>query len=613
MEKPYSHKEPLGFWKTVLAAFVAFLGANVIGTIISVIFFISALMGLSSSIGKSSQTKVILPNSILKISLSTLSEQVVTEDWRSLPLGFGLPQNQETPVSLTDALASIRKAKSDDRIEGIYLSLDSYDAGLASTTDLRAALLDFKKSGKFIYAYADAYGQKAYYLATVADKIFLNPEGSVDLIGLASSHLFFKDALAKLGIKAEVFKVGTYKSAVEPYILNQMSEPNKEQVREYLAGLWSHLLQGISQGRKISVDSLRAYADAGIAFEEGKRFVESRLVDSLVYRLDMPDVIGDRLGLDRYELRQVTLADLINEPDPADKASSNSPVVKVIYAEGEIADGSEGITSDLAQRLRDVRDDDDVEAVVLRINSPGGSAFLSEQIWHEIHELRETGRTVVASMGDVAASGGYYIASAADAIVASPVTLTGSIGIFGLYPDGSEMAKNLGLQLDVVQTSRYADLGASSLFGISLRPLSADQRSLIQRQVDRGYKTFLSRVSEGRDMNLDRLDSIAQGRVWLGAKAKSLGLVDELGGLDVAIRRAAQIAGLEAGKYRVSYGQTSRSWLEDLFDTNSSDSFQARLRGFLMSDEEKKLQQYLRLTTRYSGLQARLPYEFLPY
>lgn len=613
MEKPYSTKQPLGFWKTVLAAFIAFLGANIIGTLITLVLFFSILAGIATTFSSGSGVMELKTNSVLKISLSTISEKVVTDDWRSLPWGFGIPSKEETPVSLTDALASIRKAKEDDRIRGIYLNLDNYAGGMASTIDLRAALEDFKKSGKFIYAYADGYGQKAYYLSSVADKVILNPEGTVQLVGLASSNLFFKGALDKLGIKAEIFKVGTYKSAVEPFMLDHMSEPNKEQVSEYLSGVWNYLLQGISSSRKIPVDSLRQYADNGIAFGEAADFVRHRLVDTLAYRLDVADLVARRVGVKTEDLHQVGLADLIGLPDPAEKGRLDDPAISVLYAEGEISEQGDGITADLARQLRDLRSEDDVKAVVLRINSPGGSAFLSEQIWHEVKSLRATGRKVVVSMGDVAASGGYYIASAADAIVASPMTLTGSIGIFGMLPDASELAKRFGLNVDVVQTSRYADMDASNFFGFSLRPLTPEQRALIQHQVERGYKTFLSRVSEGRKIAIPALDSIAQGRVWLGAKAKELGLVDELGGLDVAIRYAAKLAGLKEGNYQVYYGETSQSWLDQLFSSENSDSFQARLRRVFMSDEEKKLQELLRFSTHYRGIQARLPYEYQAY
>ena len=522
----------------------------------------------------------------------------------------------EDPVSLSQALASIRKAKADPRIRGIYLNLEGYNAGMASTVDLREALKDFRSSGKFIISYADTYEQKAYYLSSVADKIILNPQGMVGLVGLASAPTFYHQALEKVGVKAHIFKVGTYKGAVEPYMLDKLSDPNRAQITEYLTGLWDFMLRDISSSRSISVDSLRAFADSGRAFDDAETFVRAHLVDTLAYRLDVEPLIAQRLGVDSpADVPQVTLADFLDEPDPLDKnRTDDDNAVKVLFAEGEIMDSplsNEGITSDLARQLREMRDDPTAKAIVLRINSPGGSAFLSEQIWHEVYELRKS-RTVVVSMGDAAASGGYYIASAADAIVASPVTLTGSIGIFGILPDASELGRKLGVSLDVVKTSPYADMNMSDPIALLLRPLTPEKGAMIQRQVERGYKPFLSRVSAGRDMPVEAVDSIGQGRIWLGAKAKELGLVDELGGLETAIRLAARLAGLHSN-YSVDYGATSSSFLDNLFSSETTERFTARLRSFFMTDEEKKVREFFREGFRYTGVLARLPYGYSPY
>lgn len=603
-------RKPLGFWKTVLATFVGGLAASIVTSVIAFFFFLMILIG---GILSQSAPKKIEANSVLKINLSSISELVTTDDWMSfLPGG----DKEDQAVSLTQALSAIRKAKANDHIRGIYLNLDMYSGGMASTADLRAALQDFRSSGKFIIAYADSYDQKAYYLSSVADQVILNPEGSVGLVGLASSPIFYHQALEKLGVKAQVFKVGTYKGAVEPFILDKLSEPNREQISVYLSGLWDFILKEVSTSRSIPVDSLRSFAEQGLAFSEAQTFVRHRLVDTLAYRLDVEGLIARRVGAaSPKDLHVVTLADLRDLPDPLDASrSSQDNQVTVVYAEGEIGDNpmsSEGITQELAQRLRELREDDKTKAIVLRINSPGGSAFLSEQIWHEVYELRKS-RTIVVSMGDVAASGGYYIASAADAVVASPVTLTGSIGIFGIIPNATELANKIGLSVDVVKTSPYADMGVSSPLAFVLRPLTEDKQLLIQRQVERGYKTFLSRVSTGRDMPVALVDSIGQGRVWLGTKAKELGLVDELGGLEDAIRLAARLAGLPKD-YGVNYGTTSRSFIDQLFAGKSSDRFTARLRDFFMSDEEKKIREFLRQSYQYSGIQARLPYEYAPY
>ena len=610
MEEPLQPKKPLGFWKTVLASFVGFIAANILCSIFAFFLFIVIVVGALAS---GSTPTEIRDGSVLKIDLSSISEIVTTDELSSFIPGMG---SDEKPISLSQVLASIRKAKADSRIRGIYLNVEGYSGGMASTADLREALKDFRSSGKFIISYADSYDQKAYYLSSVANKVILNPQGMVGLVGLASAPTFYRQALDKLGVKAHIFKVGTYKGAVEPFMLDKLSEPNREQISVYLNGLWDFMLREISASRSVPVDSLRAFADSGRAFGEAETFVRAHLVDTLAYRLDVEDLIAQRLDVaSADDIPVVTLSDFLTEPDPLDKDRTDKDnVVKVLFAEGEITESplsSDGITSDLARDLRALRDDPTAKAVVLRINSPGGSAFLSEQIWHEVRELSQS-RTVVVSMGDVAASGGYYIASAADAIVASPVTLTGSIGIFGILPDASELGRKVGVSIDVVQTSPYADMSMSDPMAMLLRPLTPEKGQLIQMEVERGYKTFLSRVATGRDMSVEAVDSVGQGRVWLGAKAKELGLVDELGGLETAIRLAARLAGLHEG-YSVDYGSTSTSFLDELFASKTADRFTARLRDFFMTDEEKKIREFFREGYRYTGILARLPYEYTTY
>ena len=610
MEEPLQPKKPLGFWKTVLASFVGFIAANILCSIFAFFLFIVIVVGALAS---GSTPTEIQDGSVLKIDLSSISEIVTRDELSSFIPGMG---SDEKLISLSQALASIRKAKADSRIRGIYLNVEGYSGGMASTADLREALKDFRSSGKFIISYADSYDQKAYYLSSVANKVILNPQGMVGLVGLASAPTFYRQALDKLGVKAHIFKVGTYKGAVEPFMLDKLSEPNREQISVYLNGLWDFMLREISASRSVPIDSLRAFADSGRAFGEAETFVRAHLVDTLAYRLDVEDLMAQRLDVaSPDDIPVVTLSDFLMEPDPLDKDRTDKDnVVKVLFAEGEITESplsSDGITSDLARDLRALRDDPTAKAVVLRINSPGGSAFLSEQIWHEVRELSQS-RTVVVSMGDVAASGGYYIASAADAIVASPVTLTGSIGIFGILPDASELGRKVGVSIDVVQTSPYADMSMSDPMAMLLRPLTPEKGQLIQMEVERGYKTFLSRVAMGRDMSVEAVDSVGQGRVWLGAKAKELGLVDELGGLETAIRLAARLAGLHEG-YSVDYGSTSTSFLEELFASKTSERFTARLRDFFMTDEEKKIREFFREGYRYTGILARLPYEYTSY
>ncbi len=601
-------RKPLSFGKTVLAAFLGFLGAHVIACGLAIVFFFVLIAMMIPS--PSSRVPELASNSVLRIDLADLREIVTTDDWMQYLPG----KKGSQPVSLTQAIEGIRRAKASDKIKGIYLNVESLNAGLASIDELRTALQDFKKSGKFVYAYGDSYDQRAYYLATAADKIYINPEGSVSLVGLASSTVMMRQALDKLGIKAEVFKVGTYKGAVEPYILDQRSEPNKEQTRVYLEGVWEHMLQGIASARRISVESLQTFASMGRAFDEARELLRYRLVDSLVFRLDMEDIISRLVGVKSPKaLHQVSLADLVAQPDER-RPLRDAPEITVLYAEGDIMSGSsygEGIGEQLAEDLKRVAEEGKAKALVLRINSPGGSAFLSEAIWHEMRRLKKK-MPVVISMGDLAASGGYYVASAADAIVASPMTLTGSIGIFGIIPDASALAQRLGLSMDVVKTSPYAGVLDASFFGFQLQGLSPEARSAVQRMVERGYRTFLSRVSEGRDMPIDSVDKVGQGRVWLGSKAKELGLVDELGGLDTAIQLAAKLAGISKN-YRVNYGETSRSLWDQLFSSETSDSFVARLRAKFMTEEERRVSLLMRQLTTYSGIQARLPYSTTPY
>ena len=601
-------RKPLSFGKTVLAAFLGFLGAHVIACGLAIVFFFVLIAMMIPS--PSSRVPELASNSVLRIDLADLREIVTTDDWMQYLPG----KKGSQPVSLTQAIEGIRRAKASDKIKGIYLNVESLNAGLASIDELRTALQDFKKSGKFVYAYGDSYDQRAYYLATAADKIYINPEGSVSLVGLASSTVMMRQALDKLGIKAEVFKVGTYKGAVEPYILDQRSEPNKEQTRVYLEGVWEHMLQGIASARRISVESLQTFASMGRAFDEARELLRYRLVDSLVFRLDMEDIISRLVGVKSPKaLHQVSLADLVAQPDER-RPLRDAPEITVLYAEGDIMSGSsygEGIGEQLAEDLKRVAEEGKAKALVLRINSPGGSAFLSEAIWHEMRRLKKK-MPVVVSMGDLAASGGYYVASAADAIVASPMTLTGSIGIFGIIPDASALAQRLGLSMDVVKTSPYAGVLDASFFGFQLQGLSPEARSAVQRMVERGYRTFLCRVSEGRDMPVDSVDKVGQGRVWLGSKAKELGLVDELGGLDTAIQLAAKLAGISKN-YRVNYGETSRSLWDQLFSSETSDSFVARLRAKFMTEEERRVSLLMRQLTTYSGIQARLPYSTTPY
>ncbi len=596
------------FFKTFLAALLALVAGS---GCIMIFFFVgvAGLIGSLSSLGDSNAVPVnIEQHTVLKIDVAQLHDVVSVNPFDSFS-----SSTATQPISLSQAIRAIADAKNNPNIEALYLNVEGVEAGMASVDELRLALQDFKASHKPIIAYGDSYSQKAYYLASVANQIYLNPLGSIELIGIASGEMMYKDALDKVGIKMEVFKVGTFKSAVEPYILNKISDANKLQKQEYIDGLWSSILQGVSTERKVNADSLNAEVNKGLAFVNSDKYVQTKLVDKLLYRDQIDSVFAAQLKVKKSDLKMVNLSVLAAQQ--TDDIEVKDGVVQVIYAEGEItqanispfAAGASSIGAGLGDKLREAAEDDDVKAVVLRMNSPGGDAFLSEQLWHAVKQLRSK-KPVVVSMGDYAASGGYYISSAATRIVAQPNTLTGSIGIFGLFPNFSELVQKVGVNVEVVKTNDFADLTISMPY----KPLTNEQRALIQRHVERGYDIFLSRVAEGRHMTKAQVDSVGQGRVWLGRKAQTLGLVDKLGGLDVAIKEAASLAKLS--DYSVDYGVTRVNVWEELFkSTSPSNEFIARLRSAFLTDEERKAIRIMQGVTRYSGIQARLPYDFELY
>lgn len=595
------------FFKTFLAALLA----NIVGSGCVVFFVFAGLIGMIGTIatmaGGSSEAPVeLVEGTILKVDLASLSD-VVSED----PVASFTNPKASQPVSLSDAIRTISLAKNDPNISAIYLNVEGIEAGMASVDALRRAIIDFKKSNKPVVAYGDLYTQKAYYLASAANEVLLNPQGTVALNGIASAHMMYKDALDKLGVKMEVFKVGTFKSAVEPYILNRMSEENKLQTQEYIDGLWLGIVEGIASERKVSAESIRSFVDAGKMFSSAEDFVKAKLVDRLVYRSEVKDVFAKKLKREAKSLSMMTLRELSTHLT----SDYSADEVRVIYAEGEITDavqeywmtGVSQIGYSLVDELNKVAEDEGTKAVVLRVNSPGGSAFLSEQIWHAVKRLRAK-KPVVVSMGDYAASGGYYISAPANMIVAEANTLTGSIGIFGMIPNASQLADKFGVYMDVVKTSEYADLEV----GIPFKPMTDAQKALIQAQVERGYDTFLARVAEGRNMSKAQVDSVGQGRVWLGKRAIELGLVDKLGGLDVAIKEVAKIAKLS--DYSVNYGKTSKSPLMELLQSQTpTRDFVAKVRSSFLTEDERKALQLLHGHSRYVGVQARLPYDFSTY
>ena len=526
--------------------FLKFTLATVTGIIVSsvVLFFISILVVFSMVSSSESETQV-RKNSVMMLDLNgTLAERS-----QENPLDILMKDDYKT-YGLDDVLSSIRKAKENENIKGIYIQANSLSAGYASLEEIRHALKDFKESGKFIVAYGDSYTQSLYYLSSIADKVMLNPQGMLEWRGLAATPMFFKDLLEKIGVEMQVFKVGTYKSAVEPFIATEMSPANREQVNVYLSSVWGQITGDIAESRNLSVEALNKEADRMLMFYPAEESVKNGLVDTLIYKNDVRDYLKTLVGIDKDDDMPVLgIQDMVNVKKNVPKDKSGN-VIAVYYAYGEILDAPGSSTEDcidvqkMCKGLRKLRDNDDVKAVVLRVNSPGGSAYGSDQIWREVVRLKEK-KPVIVSMGDYAASGGYYISCAADRIFADPTTLTGSIGIFGMMYSGEKLfTETLGLNFDVVKTNKMADLGAS-LGPILTRPLNASEQELMQNYVNRGYKLFVSRCAEGRKMSTEAIEKVAEGRVWTGAMAKDLGLVDELGGIDKALNAAATQAGIE--------------------------------------------------------------------
>lgn len=582
--------------------FLKFTLATVTGIIVSglVLFFVSILVFFSIVSSSESETQVS-KNSIMMLDLNgTLAERS-----QENPFDFIMGDEYST-YGLDDILSSIKKAKENEDIKGIYIQATSLAAGYASLEEIRDALKDFKESGKFIVAYADAYTQGLYYLSSVADKVMLNPQGMVEWRGIASTPMFFKDLLTKIGVEMQVFKVGTYKSAVEPFISTEMSPANREQVNVYISSIWGQITSDVAASRKISVDSLNAAANRMLMFHAATESVKCGLADTLIYKNDVRNYLKAMVGIDEDDrLPILGLKDMVNVKKNVPKDKSGN-IIAVYYASGEIdspgasSTDQEGIDSKkVIKDLRKLQENEDVKAVVLRVNSPGGSAFGSEQIWYAISQLKKE-KPVIVSMGDLAASGGYYIACNADTIVAEPTTLTGSIGIFGMFPNAKGLTEKIGVNFDVVKTNQYAD------FGMLTRPMNEGEKSLVQMYVNQGYDIFLTRCADGRGISKEELDKIAQGRVWTGSSAKELGLVDVLGGLDKALEIAIAKAGEDG--YTVMNYPAKKSFYESLMNTNPGNYVKARM---LKGTIGEIYQQFGALENfdKCDRIQARVPFE----
>lgn len=562
--------------------FLKFTLASLVGVVLAGVVFI--VLGIISVVGMmtSSDTEtVVKDNSIFVLDF----KGNLTERAQDNPLQQLLGEDFET-YGLNDVLSSIRKAAENENIKGIYLRPSYLGASFASLQEIRRALLDFKATGKFIVAYADAYTQGMYYLSSVADKVIVNPQGSIGWHGLGMQPVFFKNLIGKLGIEAQVFRVGTYKSAVEPFIGTEMSLANREQSTEMLTSIWQQLLDDISASRGISADTLNAYADRFMDLCKAPEYAVCGLADTLMYNDEVLAYLKQMSGREEDEsLRSLFLEDMINVKRnvPRDKSGD---VIAVYYASGEILDQASGTSTDecidasvMCRDLRSLRDDNNVKAVVLRVNSPGGSAYASEQIWREVVRLKEK-KPVVVSMSDYAASGGYYISCAATRILAQSTTLTGSIGIFGLVFSADELlTKTAGLNFDVVKTNRLSDFGASTLPNLLNRPLNEAEQTIMQNYVNQGYELFVNRCADGRGISVEDLKKIAEGRVWTGAKAVELGLVDELGGMDKALETAAALADVQS--YSVLSYPKQKSMFSNLLDTQKKHFADSEIKAHL--------------------------------
>ena len=583
------------FLKYTLASIVGLLACTIIVSIISII----AVVGIAAS---SETTTVVNENSIFKLNL----KGEVTERMIDNPFA-ALMSEEQTALGLNDILTSIQKAADNEFIKGIYLEAGGIVADPACTDEIRNALLRFKETSKFVVAYGGSYTETDYYICSVADKVILNPQGMVDWHGVASQTIYFKDLLAQLGIEMEVFKVGTYKSAVEPYTSMEMSEENREQITAYTSSIWNNMVKGVSMSRGITPEKLNECADRYMAFASPEETLAEGLVDTLLYLDETKDYLKQLMNIDEDEsLHVLSLNEVknIQKNVPLDKSGN---IIAMYYAEGQIVDAPstgmnttpEIVGEKMCIDLRKLRDDETVKAVVLRVNSPGGSAFASEQIWNEVVKLKEK-KPVIVSMGGYAASGGYYISCAADTIIAQPSTLTGSIGIFGMFPNPHKLITDkLKLNVETVKSNKHAD------FGSMTRPFSADERTIMQGYINRGYALFTKRCADGRQMSIADIEAIAQGRVWTGEMAKELGLVDMLGDIELAKTIAAEKAGIDSYTL-ISYPKEAGAL--DMFLDQAKESY-IETRIAKAAGQFKSELNLIYNLEQMNHLQARLPYE----
>lgn len=584
------------FIKNVLATMVGMFG----------FFIVMGVIGMMSIIGmiaSGNAAQNVEKNSVFVLNLSgTISEQGSEN-----PLSMFTGDNSLNS-GLNDILSSIKKAKANDDIKGIYIEAGALMTNYATLQEIRNALADFRKSGKWIVAYGDFYTQGAYYVASVANKVYINPKGAIDWHGIGAQTMFYKDFMAKFGVKWEVVKVGTFKSATETFTEEKMSDANRLQTKTFIDGTWRNVCDAVSKSRGISVDSLNSYADSYLALQATETLVKAKMVDGMMYGDQVKDAVKKIMKLDKDDnISQLTLNDMLNVKDGKVEGSE----IAVYYAEGDIVQDPKAATmfgnnNYIASRkvckdLEDLMNDDDVKAVVVRINSGGGDAYASEQMWHQMSELRKV-KPVVVSMGDYAASGAYYMSAPASWIVAQPNTLTGSIGIFAVIPDLSGLVTTkLGVRFDEVKTNRNSTFG-----NLMARPFNAEEKAMLQASVNRGYSLFRQRVADGRRLPVESVEKIAQGRVWLATDALNIKLVDQLGGIDDAVKKAAELAKLK--DYYTSDYPAAASWMDAMLNSMSSSGtyLDEQLRQTLGDFYQPFTM--LRSIDKREAIQARIPY-----
>ena len=583
--------------------FFKYTAATVVGIIVFTIVCVAlSVMSIVGMVASASATQSVEKNSVLVLKLNGSIDEQGTDNTIGKLTGNYIPS-----TGLNDILSAIKKAKEEENIKGIYIDAGVLSTDYATLQEIRSALEDFRKSGKKIIAYADTYSQGSYYLASVADKIYLNPIGMVDWHGIGAQPVFYKDMLAKFGVKFQVVKVGTFKSATETYTEEHMSDANRLQTKMFLDGTWKQVCNAVSKSRGISVDSLNRYADELLMFQSAESLLKRKVVDGLAYASDMKDIAKAQFGIGKDDdLNRLFVSDMTNVKE---KQTSGEEIA-IYYAYGDIVQsekvslldgGSHSIVgSTVCNDLKDLMDDDDVKAVVIRVNSGGGDAFASEQIWHQVMELKKK-KPVVVSMGGYAASGAYYMSAPASWIVAQPTTLTGSIGIFAVFPDMSGLVtQKLGVKFDEVKTNRNSTFG-----NLMARPFNEEETAVMQQYVNRGYQLFRKRVADGRHLPVESVEKIAQGRVWLGADAIGLKLVDQLGGLNDAVAKASKLAKL-GEYYTVDYPAPS-SWIDQLLaGASDAGSVDARLR-LTLGDLYEPVS-LMRNLDKHEALQARIPF-----